>query len=593
MLALSESKEALTKHLQDYLQSHHSRDVLMPTKASGSKAPKYIHRGGEWTWARFAALRQHDDDVCVVLHDLCVIDVDSAAQADELEARFPALRAAPCEATARGRHYFFARTPAADAHGYYDGAAQREVGIDFKSITRTGTGGIVVVAPSTGKTWTRPPWSSHPPWPLGAPLSPIPDDILDAVAAPSHATVDVVLSFADGGSDVLLHGCRYLRAMSVFERLFKDHVGIVGAGAGTPLRLDVPVDQRIFRELLHVLEHGDLSCAPSDVLFVSLASAALALRIPPHLLACLRSDRFGRPREQAGLYALEPAWWRVDVEERALRRAGMSADGALLRVNASLARELLFSGPRAGRDDRWLLAGLDRAGGPFTPGERVLCEDPSGEMQDALPATVATILAAHAGHIVLAGGAVTGAVVDRIASGSDYDLFVYGLNAEAADTLASTLIAAHKATHAIYESSRAITFIPKADGDADVEMRAADRWRSSPLTKFAEGKDGGAFQLVLRLHRDRAQVLEAFDFAPTKALARIDEETQEVIVEALPSWLEAVRARAFWVVRVRSSARNIPAPALILTLVPRRPTGYVHPERRDDAARVQVHCKRL
>lgn len=71
--------------------------------------------------------------------------------------------------------------------------------------------------------------------------------------------------------------------------------------------------------------------------------------------------------------------------------------------------------------------------------------------------------------------------------------------------------------------------------------------------RFREGYTGAVWQLVGRLHRDRAQVLEGFDLAPCKALARIAPDGA-LVVEALPSWVEAMRAS--------SPARAHPVPAL-------------------------------
>lgn len=100
-----------------------------------------------------------------------MVDVDARGVAAALEARFPELTAAtPREDTARGRHYFFARSGLADEHGYYDGARLRlEHGetmlaggmesianaasipppppVDIKTRTASGGRGLVVTAP--------------------------------------------------------------------------------------------------------------------------------------------------------------------------------------------------------------------------------------------------------------------------------------------------------------------------------------------------------------------------------------------------------------------------------------------------------------
>ena len=53
-----------------------------------------------------------------------------------------------------------------------------------------------------------------------------------------------------------------------------------------------------------------------------------------------------------------------------------------------------------------------------------------------------------------------------------------------------------------------------------------------------------SFQIVLGLHRSRSQILEYFDLAPTKALARF--EINELVVEALPTFVESLRSMSFF-----------------------------------------------
>lgn len=59
-----------------------------------------------------------------------------------------------------------------------------------------------------------------------------------------------------------------------------------------------------------------------------------------------------------------------------------------------------------------------------------------------------------------------------------------------------------------------------------------------------------ALQLVRCIYRDPAQVLQSFDLAPCKVLARYCSDVsggQSLRVEALPSWIAALRRKAFWV----------------------------------------------
>lgn len=116
-----------------------------------------------------------------MLKTLCVLDFDDLSMAEAFEGEHPELGRAPMETTRKGRHYFFKRSAMMDAQGYYDGARQMGGGyeVDFKTRTSTGTGGLVVVAPSPGKEWVRPPWEWEP--------FELPESILVRVAKPKHA----------------------------------------------------------------------------------------------------------------------------------------------------------------------------------------------------------------------------------------------------------------------------------------------------------------------------------------------------------------------------------------------------------------------
>ena len=136
--------------LTQFLRTAHPRDVLIPC-AVGDKRPYYPYKLG-WTWEDYEAViaseafcsRAQTFDWAIILQDLCVVDCDSPEAAEDLEGRFPLLREAPCAKTRKGLHYYFKRSPLADAGSYYDcsGYAQIVTNVDFKSVTKTGTGGI-------------------------------------------------------------------------------------------------------------------------------------------------------------------------------------------------------------------------------------------------------------------------------------------------------------------------------------------------------------------------------------------------------------------------------------------------------------------
>ena len=45
-----------------------------------------------------------DYDVAILLHDICVVDLDSTDLVEEMEERFPILKSCPCEETRKGVH---------------------------------------------------------------------------------------------------------------------------------------------------------------------------------------------------------------------------------------------------------------------------------------------------------------------------------------------------------------------------------------------------------------------------------------------------------------------------------------------------------
>ena len=146
------SKKSALDSLLGWLRKNYSGDVLIPC-AVGEKRPAVAYKDDAWSWSKFDEfMKTHqkpaDWDWAIVLRELCVIDVDSHETAAELEAKFPALLEAPCETTARGRHYFFRRSATADALGYWDGCAQVLADVDFKTLTKTGTAPAAITSAS-------------------------------------------------------------------------------------------------------------------------------------------------------------------------------------------------------------------------------------------------------------------------------------------------------------------------------------------------------------------------------------------------------------------------------------------------------------
>lgn len=162
--------------------------MLMPL---ADKHPLFKHKDdGAWTWPmvdRFMAEHADHTDWALLLDRICVLDADdeqaftAIESIEDLDAREAVMRC-PMQHTSKGRHYLFLRPSWADAEGYWDGARQSPMGlnVDFKSRCSTGTRGVLVIAPSKGKTWA----AGRAPWDEGVYLQPLPRALAGLVARP-------------------------------------------------------------------------------------------------------------------------------------------------------------------------------------------------------------------------------------------------------------------------------------------------------------------------------------------------------------------------------------------------------------------------
>jgi Family of unknown function (DUF5906)/Bifunctional DNA primase/polymerase, N-terminal len=155
--------------LRDFLKKRYISDVLMPINAD-TKSPKFSHKGGGWTWddlerqlPRLTTDDVEPDDVCILVKELVVVDADTNEACEALEEKHAAFRNTPKVKTKKGAHYYLERTPYCDEIGLYNGvrskhAVEEDQQIDVRTITATGTAGVVVAPPSTNKEWVVSPW---------------------------------------------------------------------------------------------------------------------------------------------------------------------------------------------------------------------------------------------------------------------------------------------------------------------------------------------------------------------------------------------------------------------------------------------------
>ena len=542
--------------LGTWLQRHFSRDVIMPC-VPGEKRPAFAHAGGTWTWARHQWEWERYDrrkprDIGLLLHDLCVIDCDTHEAAVALEARFPELVEAPMERTARGRHYFFARSAKCDADGYYDGSKQRGEQVDFKTRCTGGGSGFVVVAPSKDKKWIRCPWRTHP---TGA-LPTISDALLDAVAVPRHATVPMALRFMAEKDTVpapgplvrrsqLLQSCGYIAVqLDMATEGGRQPAGNVAAGVAAlsldeqaPL-VEVCVPGQFTRDDFVQLERLaaglELGPSPEDAtLFASPAAyeqrvsriIALAdfLDAPPAVLRPLKHAGPGGGHNAADLFRINKAW-----ANDCILAARASEDRQLVRLDGpkGVAKALKHVPLLPGRpdDNRWLFPQAKRST-RLGAGEQVLPH--ISTMEAALPSFVRRILLGECGHLALAGGGALAAVMNgdlnrlapTAAAGAqqpaDYDLFLYGLEGDAesmtrqADNIVRRIASHLDVKESVFVTRLAVTLRVEAGPDDPLWM-CAEPWYN--------------VQIILRLAKDPFDVVCSFDLPPCKVLLTYEQK---------------------------------------------------------------------
>jgi len=107
----------------------------------GLKQPAAPYRDGQWTWGSFDAMPEAErasHDWSIALRDLCVVDVDSLALVEQLEATHSSLRLRRACARRGATTTTSSAPPRRTRWGYFDGSGQRIGALDFKSVTATG-----------------------------------------------------------------------------------------------------------------------------------------------------------------------------------------------------------------------------------------------------------------------------------------------------------------------------------------------------------------------------------------------------------------------------------------------------------------------
>lgn len=497
------AKLSLVSILALYLRKHHPGDVLVPVGGETGKSPIVKHAmPASWTAfesERWRRSHPRHTEYAILASTLCVIDVDSEAVAHALQERFPILASVPCERTRKGMHYFFKRSTLADEDGYYDARAPVCPGIDFKSRTARRSRGVVVVAPSTGKSWIRAPWDCEG----GIPI--IPDDLLQAVATARHPARDLTFECKDREL-VECTATRHTAPGSPYVSMFVDG-GLDGTSPGT------------------------IMCHAFTAAAVKTAVAIVETReVPSNICTHVRDEAFAFC-DFAGIAPERVASVRDRCEEIDAIKLVHPAMAEALNQTGTV--DVCTQAPVTTCDNSIQLGPcevtLSKCAG-VAPAPAPLVQDPAAAVAHAIEPAALEWMHRFPGKVVCAGGRVTGAVCATVSAGSDTDLFVITEDVAEADYILDYVRSDRRVRRGRFTGYAYSMIVSDTSYTDDVS--------GTP-------PQDAIVQLVLTLNRDCETLIRGFDYAPSKCAAYIDPESGQITIKSTPDWLASIRAMAF------------------------------------------------
>jgi hypothetical protein len=495
----------LLMSLEQWLASSFEKDVLIPAHP-GEKRPAFAHADDVWDWGSYRRAVQNQspknnrNHVGILLHDLCVVDVDDKQTCASLEARFPMLRRTIRAQTKRGMHYYFVRSELANRDGYYDGRSQVTSGIDFKTRSSTGNRGFVMCCPSPDKEWVLAPWDAD--------LTPIPDELLVDVATPRHKLVSARIMLLDGSMDVL--NSPWLGRCQALTPVFEDC-----APDGEVPTIPMPFNRRTLETMLDTLDnHGVPGHVLSDTDIQELCRLVDFLGLPPPCQFHFDDNRpLNRLQVQTDLRNLDPEWASTVYTKKR----------TLCEVTGNV--PIRYEPVRSRFDDRWLLS---QCAAPDIPiGANVLHLPPEDATLASLcwkriPYFLQSFLRRHSKHISLAGGSVMGMLSPYVKSGSDLDIFVHGCEAAAATAIVRDALASFPSIAVATRTGAAVTIA------------------------FEEHASCPPIQIVLMIFDSLESVLYGFDIDACRVALHWDPAKREPTIHAALPWFSSMKRMAVW-----------------------------------------------
>ena len=128
-----------------YLVANFPECKIMPTR-EGGKIPARPHKNGQYMPRDFEKLNSNDFNhgaVIILCDHIIVVDIDEEPFVAQFEVMFPETQQTVTCQTAKGRHYYFQRTPACTEAGITDGARQLKnhdgtvLPIDFTAVNNS------------------------------------------------------------------------------------------------------------------------------------------------------------------------------------------------------------------------------------------------------------------------------------------------------------------------------------------------------------------------------------------------------------------------------------------------------------------------
>lgn len=617
--------EDLHMMVSDWLRVRYKHDVIMPC-AIGSKRPLMPHGNGseqKWGWSDFDCLLKKtvassmsyisakkllgpgnfagprdvymmykefmkNYDVGLLLHDLCVVDVDSREQAMELEERFPVLKEVPQEVTRKGKHYFFERSEMADREGYYDGPAQRIKGVDLKTKTANGGRGFLVISPSTDKRMTVYPESMRCGDEAGSgkkygPLQTIPDALLKEIGVPRHDSKRVVMEFSERQGVVKMDWkeemvtkinvklctikkssiqlmlefveCPHMK-VNITEKAEKKRVVLEDSrvtsqmsyidlfqdqGQDKDIQVPLPRDicdevcltETLLLKMISILKTGGVNEMPyvNELLTVDEVKRMLILL-----------DFLGASKQLLHPFNIPkgPIFQILDVasvdSEYALSIQKEKAERYWKRRNKLVRSESMPSLSVVQRLDNDIIGEKDihrdridyRWLFPYQNAHYEYDNLRISTQPQIRHTYIKEMLIRYAGKVVLAGGAALGCVTEPAVEYNDYDLFLVCVTEDEATKLAREM-ASSVGVRVVAQTMNAITYIVNSSVEDPNEDDTED------IT----------VQLIMKIYDSVGTILLSFDMDPCKVAIMASVGGHRLEVWSTETWVHAVSSRAF------------------------------------------------